>query len=66
MTEPLLEELKVFQQMEKELIASNPGKYVLIKSQVVIGTYNSQHDAISEGYTRFGNVPFFIKQIAAQ
>lgn len=66
MAEPLLEELKVFQEKEKQFIASHPGKYVLIKNQDVIGTYSNQHDAIGEGYTRFGNVPFFIKQIAAQ
>jgi hypothetical protein len=65
MAEPLLEELKVFQQNESELVASHPGKYVLIKGQRVIGTYDNQHDAISEAYTRFGNVPFFIKRIAS-
>jgi hypothetical protein len=66
MTEPLQEELKVFQQNEKELLASHPGKYVLIMSQRIIGTYDKQYDAISEAYTRFGNVPFFIKRIASQ
>jgi hypothetical protein len=65
MTEPLLEELKVFQQNEGELLASHPGKYVLIKGQRIIGTYDKQYDAISEAYTRFGNVPFFIKRIAS-
>jgi len=66
MTQPLEEELKVFQHIEKELAASAPGKYVLIKGQNLIGTYNNQNDAIAEGYTRFGNVPFFIKHIPAQ
>lgn len=62
----LVDELKVFQSIEKELIASHPGKYVLIKDQKTVGTYDSQSNAISEGYSRFGNAPFFIKQIAAQ
>ncbi|MGD0088700.1 MAG: hypothetical protein ABSE73_02165 [Planctomycetota bacterium] len=65
MTEPLLEELKVFQQNEKELLASHPDKCVLIKGQRIIGTYDKQYDAISEAYTRFGNVPFFIKRIVS-
>jgi len=65
MTEQLLEELTVFQQNEKELLASHPGKYVLIKGAQIVGTYDKQYDAISEAYTRFGNVPFFIKQIAS-
>ncbi len=66
MTQPLQDELNVFQQLEKELIASHPGKYVLIKDSKMIGAYNSQSEAISEAYSRFGNVPFFIKQIASQ
>lgn len=66
MTQPLQEELKVFKQLENELKASHPGKYVLIKDTKMIGTYNNQSEAISEAYKRFGNVPFFIKQIAPQ
>ncbi|HEY3325258.1 MAG TPA: hypothetical protein VGP72_32700 [Planctomycetota bacterium] len=66
MAEPLLEELEVLQQNEKELRTSFPGKYVLIKGQQIIGTYDKQYEAISEAYTRFGNVPFFIKRIAAR
>jgi len=66
MTQPLQEEFKVFQQMENELKAAHPGKYVLIKDSKLIGTYNSPSEAISEAYSRFGNVPFFIKQIATQ
>ena len=66
MTEPLLGELRVFQQNESELLASHPGKYVLISGQRVIGTYDKQYDAISEAYTRFGNVPFFIKRVASR
>ena len=65
MSERLLEELKVFQQNEGELIASHPGKYVLIKDTQVIGAYDKQYDAISEAYARFGNVPFFIKRIGS-
>ena len=66
MSEPLQEEFKVFQQNEKELLASHPGKYVLIKGQRIIGEYDKQYDAISEAYARFGNVPFFVKRIASQ
>lgn len=65
MTEPLLAELKVFQQNEAELITAHPGKYALIKDQQIVGTYDKQYDAILEAYTRFGNVPFFIKRIAS-
>jgi hypothetical protein len=65
MAEPLLEEFKVFQKNKRKFLASHPGKYVLIKGQRIIGMYDKQYDAISEAYTRFGNVPFFIKRIAS-
>lgn len=37
--------------------------WVLIKSHAVVGTYDTERDAIAEGYRHFGNNPFFVKQI---
>ena len=38
---------------------------MLIHGAVVVGTYYSPEDAIAEGYRKFGNVPFLVKQITA-
>ena len=38
-------------------------KYVLIKGNVVIGTYDSEIDAVHAGYDQFGNMPFLAKMI---
>jgi hypothetical protein len=39
------------------------GEYVLIKGREVIGFFPTRDDALMTGYTRFGFVPFFVKQI---
>ena len=39
------------------------GKFVLIKGEELAGVYDSQEDAIREGYRQFGNVPFLVKKV---
>jgi hypothetical protein len=63
MSEVLEVELKTYEQHRDELLGTAKGKFVLIHGEEIIGTYESQMDAIAEGYRRFGNVPFLVKQI---
>jgi len=63
MTEILATELKTYEQHRNELLRTAEGKFVLIRGIEVVGVYESQMDAIAEGYRRFGNVPFLVKQI---
>ena len=58
-------ELATYAEQKERLLAEGEGKYVLIKNAEVAGVFESEADAISEGYMRFGNVPFLVKQIAA-
>jgi hypothetical protein len=60
---PLLSELETFERHKAELLGSDEGKYVLIKGSEVIGVFESSMDAVGQGYERFGNVPFLVKQI---
>src|SRR5438067_1292851 len=39
------------------------GEHVLIKDQEVVGFFPTRDDALMTGYTRFGIVPFLVKQI---
>jgi hypothetical protein len=39
------------------------GKFVLIHQTEVAGTYVSERDAINEGYRRYRNVPFLVREI---
>jgi len=56
-------ELNTYERHKHELLDESKGKFVLIHSDEIGGTYESQKDAISEGYRRFGNVPFLVKQV---
>jgi hypothetical protein len=59
----LAQELATFEREKARLLAQARGKFVLIKGDDVIGTYDTQIDAINEGWRRFGNVPILTKQI---
>jgi hypothetical protein len=57
-------ELKTFEEKRLTLLAEHEGKFVLIKGDQIIGTFESQQDAIAVGYREFGNVAFLVKQIS--
>ena len=56
-------ELKTYEQQRDHLLAKAEGKFVLIHDDQVVGVYESEMDAISQGYKQFGNVPFLVKEI---
>ena len=59
----LQKELDTYEAHKADLLTGSAGKYVLIRGDEVIGTYVVQADAIAEGYRRFGNVPFLVKEV---
>ncbi len=56
-------ELKTYEQHRDHLLGTAEGKFVLIRNDQVIGVYDSKMDAITQGYQKFGNVPFLVKQV---
>ncbi len=56
-------ELKTSEQHRDELLGVAEGKFVLIHEDQVAGVYDAKRDAIAQGYERFGNVPFLVKQV---
>jgi len=62
-TEVLTEELKTYEANLDSLLGSHDGKFVLIHGEKVLGTFDSQMDAIAWGYRELGNVPFLVKQV---
>jgi hypothetical protein len=58
-------ELETYARHKQELMGSASGKFVLIHGAQVVGTYDTEQDAIAEGYRQFGNVPFLVKQVTA-
>lgn len=62
--QPLQKELNTFKKKKKELISEAKGQFVLIKGNEVIDTFKSYEDALSEGYKKFGNEPFLVKEVS--
>ena len=62
-TDLLAHELRTYAEHKAELVGKAKGRYVLIKDREIIGVFDTQNDAIQQGYEHFGNVPFLVKQI---
>jgi hypothetical protein len=56
-------ELKTYEQERDRLLDAYEGKFVLIYGDQVFGAYDTEMDAITLGYQKFGNVPFLVKQV---
>lgn len=68
MTEPvdqsvLATELATYAAHKNELLANARGKYALVRGEEVVGTFDTEGDALNAGYQKFGNVPFLVKEI---
>jgi len=59
----LEKEIETYYKNKEELLNQDRGKYVLIKNGNVIGTFDSEKDAIKIGIDKFGNIPFLVKKI---
>ena len=59
----LKKESRVFEQKLPELVNTDMGKFVLIKHEMVIGTFAAILDALKSGYEKFKDQPFFVRQI---
>ncbi len=56
-------ELETYERHKEELLGSAEGKFVLIRGEEIAGVYETKADAIAQGYRKYGNVPFLVKQI---
>ena len=63
MSTQLKEELEFFTEIRNELWGNSPGKFALIKGKELLGVFESQTDALFEGWKRLANVPFLVKKI---
>jgi len=59
----LEQELKTYEKEKERLLFEAKGKFVLIKGDKIIGVYAAKEDALIEGYKRFGNAEFLVKEI---
>ena len=59
----LEKETKTFEQKLSGLLKTDIDKYVLIKEDQIIGVFAAEIDALSYGYEKYMDQPFFIRQI---
>jgi len=64
--EALREELAFYETMKAEWLLAHEGKFVLIKGKQLLGFFDTQEQAYSEGLKRLGNKPFLIKQVVKE
>lgn len=64
-TGPLAQELKTYLAHKSDLLRQSPGKFVLIKDSEIIGLYDLDEDAFTEGYRRFHRAPFMVQRVQA-
>ncbi len=57
-------ELKTYEDHKDELLKHNEGKYVLIKSNNIVGAFDTKLDAVAVGHQQFGPGPFLVKKVA--
>ena len=58
-------ELKTYEERRAELMQAHEGRFVLIKDKSVLGCFDSEKDAITEGFRQCGYVPFLVKRVEA-
>jgi hypothetical protein len=62
--EELARELDTYEANREQLLGSALGKYVLIHEDEIVAAYDTEPDAVAEGYRRFGNVPFLVRRVS--
>ena len=63
MVQVLEKELQTYEANRQKLIGTSNRKFVLIKGSASAGVFDTHIDAIRQGYDKYGNVPFLVKQV---
>jgi len=56
-------EWRFFEENRERFVAEAEGKFALIKGRRLFGFFDSEGDALNEGYRRFGQPPFLVKRV---
>ena len=61
---PLAQEIAFYRANHARLMETSLGQFVVIKAESIVGVFADESSAFAEGYSRFGNTPFLVKQVA--
>lgn len=59
----LTKELAYFEKNKNQFLKNYKNKFLLIKSDGLIGSFDTNEEAYKKGIEQFGNTPFLIKQV---
>ena len=59
----LEKERKYFENNRSEWLSKFPNKFVLVKGEQLIGTFDKLEDALAEGARRFGTESFLVRKV---
>jgi predicted RNA-binding protein with PIN domain len=66
MTDSALQrEQATYETHRADLVERAAGKYALIHGDEIVAVFDTQADAIGDGYRRYGNTPFMVKHVEA-
>ena len=57
-------EVKYYEANKKDLLKKHNGKFVLIKGDRLVGSFDSEKSAYEAGLKEFGNQAFLIKRVS--
>jgi hypothetical protein len=60
---PLETERKFFAENQEQWKTAHPGKFVLVKGNKLVGTFNRAEDAVSEGARLFKAESFLVRHV---
>lgn len=56
-------EVDFFEAHKDEWLKEFRGQFVLVKNRQRVGVFTAYQDAVNDGFRRFGNQPFLVKQV---
>lgn len=59
----LQKEVDFYETHLEDLLSNDEGQFVLIKGEEIIGIFDSENAAYTEGLEKLGNCPFLIRRI---
>ena len=57
-------ELETYRTLKPELVKNHLGKFVLIKGDQLVGTYDNAGNAYNAGVKNFGKEPFLVRRVS--
>ena len=61
----LSKEMAAYDRMRDELERDYLGKWVIVRDEELVGTYDQSGDAVDDAIQRFGRGPYHIRQVGA-